>query len=220
MPAIVQKPEQFYSANASAYARYISWFLYPQGFQAFFASREWLTDGMRVMDAGCGTGVVSFGLLKALHQRGYDVESVNAFDLTQAMLDLFRIDITQPDTRKIALCQANVLELEKLPAGWNSYDLIISSGMLEYISRDIFSTTLANLRARLKPNGRFVLFMTKQSWITELLIERPWGGNRYTQQQLSQAFHQAGFNEIKFSKYPLTYGWLNLWAHIVEAKVV
>jgi 2-polyprenyl-3-methyl-5-hydroxy-6-metoxy-1,4-benzoquinol methylase len=215
-----EEPKKLFSAKAASYARYIALFLYPQGFQAFFSGANWLDNGLRVLDAGCGTGVVTFGLLKALKRYKYEVERVNAFDLTPAMLELFQTGLEHRGIKKVDFCQANVLELEQLPSGWTSYDVIVSAAMLEYIPRDRFSETLASLRSRLREQGRFILFMTKRNWLTKLFIENPWGGNRYSRQELAEAFSRAGFGEIKFKTFPLNYGWLNLWGHIVEAKAL
>lgn len=211
-----EEPKKLFSAQADSYARYVSLFLYPQGFHGFFSSVDWLRDGLRIMDAGCGTGVVTFGLLKALSRCGYNYECVNAFDLTPAMLEIFRKRLAQQGIKKVDLCQANVLTLGELPSGWTGYDVIITASMLEYIAKDKFVDTLASLRSRLAKDGRLILFMTRRNWLTELLVERPWGGNRYSRQELAQAFTVAGFKEVRFKKFPLNYYWLNLWGHIVE----
>jgi SAM-dependent methyltransferase len=215
---MVQEPKKLFSAKANSYARYISLFLYPQGLHAFFAGDGELGNDMRILDAGCGTGVVTFGLLKALNRRGYEFECVNAFDLTPAMLELFRQSLEQRKIKKVGLCQANVLELEQLPSDWTGYDLIVSASMLEYIPEEKLPETLAGLRSRLVEGGRFILFMTRRNRLTELLIERPWGGNRYSRQELAEAFAAAGFGEVIFKRFPLNYCWLNLWGYIVEAR--
>lgn len=211
------EPEKIFANKAESYARYISLFFYPEGLQAFFATAGWLRAGLRIMDAGCGTGVVTLSLLKAMSQSGLDVECVNAFDLTPAMLELFSSLLQQQGQHKVELCQANVLELEKLPVHWNSYDIIVSASMLEYIPKDRFVDTVINLTARLKPGGKFILFITSNNWLTKILVENPWGGHRYTRDELRILFSQTGLANVGFNKFPLKYGWLNLWGHIVEA---
>ena len=141
-----------------------------------------------------------------------------AFDLTPAMLARFREEMKQRAINEIDLCQANALALDQLPSTWTGYDVIISASMLEYIPREKFAEALAGLRARISPQGRFILFITRRNWLTELLVERPWGGNRYSHLELAAAFSAAGFREITFQRFPLNYYWLNLWGYIVEGR--
>lgn len=215
---MVVEPEKLFAAKANSYARYIALFFYPQGLQAFFTNAEWLRNGLRVMDAGCGTGVVTLGFLKAMKQSSYEVECINAFDLTPEMLELFRTNLKARHIQQVDLQQANVLELEKLPLDWTGYDLIITASMLEYIPKDKLAVTLANLRARLNKAGRLILFMTRRNWLTTLLVKNPWGGNRYSRAELASAFAAADFKQVTFKKFPWNFGWLNLWGHIVEAR--
>ena len=46
----------------ATYARFIRAMRYPQGLRAFFRAWPALRDGLRVLDAGCGTGVVTLAL--------------------------------------------------------------------------------------------------------------------------------------------------------------
>ncbi|MEW6732858.1 MAG: class I SAM-dependent methyltransferase [Acidobacteriota bacterium] len=216
---MVKEPKKLYSAKADLYVRFISAFLYPQGLQAFFTSVDWLRTNFRILDAGCGTGVVTFAVLKALHCHGYEFDYIHGFDLTFAMLERFRNRLEQQEIKKVELYQANVLELEQLPLDWTGYDLIVSAGMLEYIPKDKFPETLASLRSRLSAGGRFILFMTRQNWLTGLLIGRLWESNLYSRPELVKAFAQAGFSEVSLKKFPLNYGWLNLWGYIVEGLI-
>jgi len=45
---------------------------------------------MRILDAGCGTGITTLALLSALESRGVPAGAIDAFDLTPAMLERFR----------------------------------------------------------------------------------------------------------------------------------
>jgi hypothetical protein len=90
--------------------------------------------------------------------------------------------------------------------------------MLEYIPRKDFVTALIALRTRLAREGSFLLFITRQNWLMKLLIEHAWSANRYSRQELIDAFVAAGFGGVAFKKFPLSYFWLNLWGYIVEGK--
>jgi hypothetical protein len=88
--------------------------------------------------------------------------------------------------------------------------------MLEYVPRANWVTALTSLRTRLAQHGWPLLFITRKHWITKLLIERWWKANRYTREELREAFIAAGFRDVTFRRFPYSYFWQNLWAYIVE----
>ena len=65
---MVQEPKKLYSAKVDVYELFVSVFSYRQGLRAFFAGADWLRPSLRVLDAGCGTGIATFALLEALER--------------------------------------------------------------------------------------------------------------------------------------------------------
>ena len=118
----------------------------------------------------------------------------------------------------VRLKQANVLKLEELPASWTAYDLVVSTSMLEYLSREDLSRALAALYARLARRGILLVVITKRNWITRILIEWCWHAARYTRKELREAFVEAGFHDLAFIEFPFPYFWQNLSNHVVVAK--
>jgi cyclopropane fatty-acyl-phospholipid synthase-like methyltransferase len=186
--------------------------------RAFLSNCDLLRSGIRLLDAGCGTGNVTLALLEAFKLRACHCHSIDGFDLTPAMLERFQKKLTRMRVPNVQLCQADVMRLESLPPVWQDYDMVVSASMLEYLPPESLAGALAALRARLGPQGALLLFITKRNWLMKLLIERLWVSNRYSRQQLITAFSQAGFHEIMFRKFPLNYFWLNQWGFIIEAK--
>lgn len=209
---------RLFTERTDSYVRFIRSVGYPLALRAYFARCPFLRSGLRILDAGCGSGVVSLGIRHALLARGFSIAGIDAFDLTPAMLDRFRQGLAVRGIGDVHLAEANVLALDALPATWTAYDLIVSASMLEYVPRESLPTALAGLRARLKETGAMVLFITRRNWLMRPLIGRWWRGNLYTRPELPGAFSQAGFAEIAFSRFPLLYRPFDLWGHIVEAR--
>ena len=90
-----------------------------------------------MLDAGCGFGMATFSLLKVLREKNLDYRTIDAFDLTPAMLTRFREELETRGVSRVQLEHADVLKLESLPTSWTSYDLIISTSMLEYLRADL-----------------------------------------------------------------------------------
>jgi len=208
-----------YTEKINTYLSFNSAFRYAGALQAFFESSALLRPGLRVLDAGCGTGTATFALLKALRHRNLDYQAIHGFDLTPAMLARFREELTQHEISNVHLHEVNVLELESLPSAWTNYDLIVSAAMLEYVPRADLITALTKLRTRLARHGWLLLFITRKNWITKLLIEKWWKANRYTRVELREAFIAAGFRDVTFGRFPYSYFWQNLWGHVVEGRL-
>lgn len=215
---VTADPHRLFTERHDAYARFIRLVRYPQGLRAFFLASAVLHANLRVLDAGCGTGVVTLALRDALMRRGFSPRSLHGFDLTPAMLDHFRGTLQRRGIDGIELTQADVLHLDALPASLTDYDLIVSASMLEYVPRDRLVEALAGLRARLSDRGRFVLFMTRRNPFTRLAIGRWWQSNLYSAAELSDAFELAGFSRCEFRSFPPAAIHLAVWGRVVEAQ--
>ncbi|MCW8195402.1 class I SAM-dependent methyltransferase [Proteobacteria bacterium 005FR1] len=213
-------PVRLYSARANTYLRFVNSVLYPQGIRAYFLRASYLQSGLRVLDAGCGSGIVTFALRGALLKCGMVSESFHAFDLTPAMLHRLRETLDKKAITDVEVAQADVLRPEELPAGWTDYDLIVSASMFEYLPRNRLADGFRNLHSLLKDTGRLVLFITRKNWMTRTLIGCWWKANQYDREELEEALRKAGFGPLTFSRFPIQYRWLSLWGHIVEAEKV
>jgi 2-polyprenyl-3-methyl-5-hydroxy-6-metoxy-1,4-benzoquinol methylase len=119
------------------------------------AIEAYLPGGGTVLDAGCGTGVLSL----AASARA---ESVIGFDGSEEMVSIARGKIPPPNAGKIAFEVATLSEMERFGPG--SFDLVLSSSVLEYV--DDLDTNLRAHAAMLKEGGT-------------LLVSMPNGGSLY-----------------------------------------
>jgi ubiquinone/menaquinone biosynthesis C-methylase UbiE len=216
-PAPGTDPQGLFTRRSASYDLFIGIVRYQQGLRAFFRHSQLLRSGLRVLDAGCGTGAVTLAFREALLKRGLTPGPIQGFDLTPAMLDRFRQRLQPGGISGVEVTQGDVLRLDALPSGWKGYDLVVSASMLEYVPRDRMVDALGGLRGLLDRNGKFVLFITKRNWLMRPLIGRWWNSHLYTAVELAGAFQKAGFTSAEFRSFPLAYRYLAIWGHIVEA---
>jgi ubiquinone/menaquinone biosynthesis C-methylase UbiE len=211
-------PSQLYTERADAYLRFVHCMGYPRGLRSVFMKSPALCPGLRILDAGCGSGTTTFALRSAAEARGIPIGAIDAFDLTPAMLERFRRALDQSRIEGVRLEEADVLRLDTLPDRWNDYDLVVTASMLEYVPRSSFPTALRALRERLRAGGTLLLFITRNNVLMRPLIGRGWSANLYTRTDLVVAFEDAGFGEPAFGHFPFPYRYLDVWGHVVTAR--
>lgn len=209
--------QELYTRSIDRYASFIAVFQCPQGTQTLLLRSNLLRAGLRVLDAGCGFGMVTFALVNALREKNLDYETIDAFDLTPAMLARFQSELKIRDIPRVKLQQADALALETLPPSWTNYDLIVSASMLEYLPKQNLPRALAGLHSRLAPDGRILLVITRKTAETKVFTEWWWYAERYTKQELLRALAEGGFRNPRFQQFPWRYFWLNRANYVIQA---
>lgn len=198
--------QNLYAGRASFYERLFVRFLgWSRELERFFQKSDTMQRNSKILDAGCGTGVITRVLYELARKRDYGGITFHAFDLTQEMLDVFHQWAVERGADDIDMRQADVLKMETLPQGWKDYDLIISSTMLEYLPGHKVKEALINLRNLLGTGGRLLVFVTKRNLMTRWLARKWWKTNIYAESEIESLFRDAGFHTIKFGK--LSPGW-------------
>lgn len=84
-------PLKFFTKRRDTYVHFIAAMRYRQGLTAYFMESPLLGSGLRILDAGCGTGALMTAVADALARRGMRAAVLNGFDLTPAMLEHFAV---------------------------------------------------------------------------------------------------------------------------------
>ena len=211
--------EQLYTNKKDLYhVLFFTLLRYHQGLHAVLSKANLLKPGMKVLDAGCGSGAVTKALQSIAQKQKISGITFHGFDLTQAMLDQFKVWINNNKINAIELQQADVLDLTQLPQHWNNYDLIVSSAMLEYLPKDKLVTALGNLKKLLKSGGRMFIIISHDSWLMRLLITKWWQANLYNQEEFKNYLNKAGLQVVRFRRFPFPYNYLNYWGMVVEIQ--
>jgi ubiquinone/menaquinone biosynthesis C-methylase UbiE len=107
-----------------------------------------LSGRERVLDIGCGSGLLSQEVLRFLTKGGY----MTGIDMSRPMLEICRRKLTSAGFRNFDIREGNSLALD-FPD--DSFDVIVSSNVLPFVDeQDKF---IAEVRRVLRPGGRFGL---------------------------------------------------------------
>ncbi len=102
---------------------------YGRSLDQYFATHPLpVSRGARILDAGCGTGLLTMALLRAIR---FPV-SITALDLSQTSVVAARKSLYYSDGRKrdVTFTQGNML---CLPFADESLDVVVTAGALEYV---------------------------------------------------------------------------------------
>jgi len=119
----------FYDRIAAVYDLTFKLNGYGRSLDQYFAQHPLpISRGARILDAGCGTGLLTLALLRAVR---FPVE-LTALDLSATSIVAANKAVTQSRGRKqdVSFAQGNVLSL---PFGDDTFDLVVTSGALEYV---------------------------------------------------------------------------------------
>ena len=117
-------------------------------------------DYLKVLDAGCGTGLYTFALL-----RRFPNAQVWAFDLNTNMIEVMKNAVEERGLdNQVKIFTGDITK--KLPLRHEQFDLIITGGVLEYVDVEL---TVKNLSPYLKKGGYFLNSPVKDNLLARIV---------------------------------------------------
>lgn len=207
-----------YSKKIYRYHSFVQKVKYEKALTSFFQHYFFEKKNVNhILDAGCGSGILTRSLANSIDDKKFRSLNLTGFDINPAMLIYFSSWIKKNKYRNITLIKTDLLKLEESPINKNNYDLVISSGMLEYLNKTDFVRGIKMLNNTIKKNGKLLIFISKNSLLNFFLMRLWWKANLYTKNELTDALHKAGLKNITFYSFPSESNHMNMWGWIVEA---
>lgn len=122
-----------------------------------------ISRGAKVLDAGCGTGLLTLALMRSIH---FPV-NIMALDLSATSITAARKAVADSPgrSRDVTFTEGNLLSL---PFADNSLDLVVTSGALEYVPLDEGMSELARV---IVPGGHLLHIPCRRSSPATTLLE-------------------------------------------------
>lgn len=160
----------------------------------------------RILEAGCGTGIVSFALTRQ------EKVKVTAFDVSERMLETAKKSLMEhkwldyilyhkrnghnvefykgniEDPRELRSLDGRVMQLEE-----NSFDYVIVSGALEYVNLE---NGINELVKYLRPEGSLINIGIRDNLYGKAL-GKVMGFKPYSRERIANAFEGAGLATIR-----------------------
>jgi ubiquinone/menaquinone biosynthesis C-methylase UbiE len=135
---------------------------YGRALDQYFANHPLpLTPGAKILDAGCGTGLLTLAVLRSLSVSA----KVTAIDLSASSIGTARKAVAESNGRRrqVQFAQSNILSL---PFADNSFEVVVTSGVLEYVPLEEGFRELARVIA---PGGHILYLPIRPSFVSSFL---------------------------------------------------
>ena len=122
-----------------------------------------VSRGAKILDAGCGTGLLTLALMRSLH---FPV-NITALDLSATSITAARKAVMEGPgrSRDVTFAEGNLLSL---PFADNSLDMVVTSGALEYVPLEEGMSELARV---IVPGGHLLHIPCRKPSIATTFLE-------------------------------------------------
>lgn len=144
-----------------------------------------LDPSMRVLDFGCGTGLVGISLLK-------DVKTVGFIDPSSAMIEVLRESLVGHNINNFEIVEGEIFSFHGEP-----FDLIVSHMVLHHI--EDLKTTIQALYNNLSPKGKIIIVDMREMHHHG---PNPIPHHGFNSDKFKKIFEEVGFTNVIIEEYP------------------
>ena len=210
--------QKLYDAiGTTIYVSSMNLVMYNQAMQ-YFLKYVWdidIKDGYRILDVGCGTGLLTFALIQKIQPLKLERITFYGVDFSRGMIKKFEKEAMRKGMDNvIKLTRADI---QNLPYQSKFFDLVVLAGILEY-PPDV-NASLREIYRVLKKGAKFLLLVTRDAKGSKFILEKIFGTKRlFTEEGIKELlkYHKfRNYRRLFFKKY----GWLsNKYAILVEVE--
>jgi ubiquinone/menaquinone biosynthesis C-methylase UbiE len=137
---------------------------YGRSLDQYFANNPLpISRGAKILDAGCGTGLLTLALMRSIH---FPV-NITALDLSATSITAARKAVAESPgrSRDVTFTEGNLLSL---PFADNSLDLVVTSGALEYVP---LAEGISELARVITPGGHLLHIPCRRPSLATTFVE-------------------------------------------------
>lgn len=158
-----------------------------------------------ILELGCGSGN-----LTELISR-YTNKKMLCIDFSKNMLSILEEWIKENNKRNISTLMLDVNDISNIN---NEFDLIISSGMIEYVN---FRTLLRDIRKLLNPEGQLIFLISRNTVLNWFVVKLYWKAKIYSEIEILQVLEEENYKNIEI--YDLSDKYFENWYYIVKCSL-
>jgi ubiquinone/menaquinone biosynthesis C-methylase UbiE len=152
-----------------------------------------LREGMRILDAGIGTGFLTISLMREAPVS----LNIIGLDFSPGMLVGLKRNLRPHDFG--VRVQPQVGDMCQMPFPDESFDLVMTSEAMEYLS-DVWEGISECVRV-LRPGGKFLFIATKNSFMGKL-IAATWKNKVLDPAHVRECMMRAGISQVESLQFP------------------
>lgn len=137
---------------------------YGRSLDQYFANNPLpISRGAKILDAGCGTGLLTLALMRSIH---FPV-NITALDLSATSISAAKKAVAESPgrSRDVTFTEGNLLSL---PFADNSLDLVVTSGALEYVP---LAEGISELARVITPGGHLLHIPCRRPSLATTFLE-------------------------------------------------